>query len=517
MDEVQGDRRDACVQALNQFSQQSGTDLVICSRIKDYEALSNRLQCQAAIFIQPLSLTQIDRFFQQSGSDLATIRTLMQSDPALQELAKSPLMLSIMTVAYRGMKLADMPTGSLEDSRHHLLSQYADRMLQRRGNAQIYPPAQVKHWLHHLAKQMQQQSQTVFLIEHMQPSWLPGPPQTWIYQFGFGIIFWSVALLLYLPTSEWVVKLLGQHIVPSVSIPLSLVPGVLWTLIFISLGPRLFSPMGRLLFGLTSGVMLAFLTTLMTNEPLLGVLDGVWYAALLGIGAAFVDNRIHPIALRPWSWENARRKFLNGMKWGLVFGGCAGLGIGMIDAFRLEISFTVFESIGGTTLSPSILNWAHRLMVGSFLALTNGLTLALIFQLIGGVIRGLIGGFSGTQVTTTTFPNQGIWESVKNMGIQSLIGAIGLGLTSSLLGTPVIAGAFLGLLFGLFGPGLACLKHLLLRLVLYGNRVTPWNYARFLDYTTSCILLQKVGGGYIFIHRLLLEHFAAIDTQEVEP
>jgi hypothetical protein len=35
----------------------------------------------------------------------------------------------------------------------------------------------------------------------------------------------------------------------------------------------------------------------------------------------------------------------------------------------------------------------------------------------------------------------------------------------------------------------------------------PWNYARFLDYATERIFLQKVGG-YIFIHRLLLEHFA---------
>ncbi|MDJ0904037.1 MAG: hypothetical protein QNJ55_35140 [Xenococcus sp. MO_188.B8] len=35
-----------------------------------------------------------------------------------------------------------------------------------------------------------------------------------------------------------------------------------------------------------------------------------------------------------------------------------------------------------------------------------------------------------------------------------------------------------------------------------------WNYARFLDYASDRIFLQKVGGGYIFIHRLLLEHFA---------
>lgn len=31
----------------------------------------------------------------------------------------------------------------------------------------------------------------------------------------------------------------------------------------------------------------------------------------------------------------------------------------------------------------------------------------------------------------------------------------------------------------------------------------PWNYANFLNYTTHINLLQKIGGGYIFIHRLL--------------
>jgi len=36
-----------------------------------------------------------------------------------------------------------------------------------------------------------------------------------------------------------------------------------------------------------------------------------------------------------------------------------------------------------------------------------------------------------------------------------------------------------------------------------------WDYAKFLDYAAERILLRKVGGGYIFIHRMLLEYFAA--------
>ncbi|MHC5821207.1 MAG: NACHT domain-containing protein, partial [Nostoc sp.] len=60
-------------------------------------------------------------------------------------------------------------------------------------------------------------------------------------------------------------------------------------------------------------------------------------------------------------------------------------------------------------------------------------------------------------------------------------------------------------------PGLACIQHLVLRLILSFKGNIPWNYAGFLDYATERIFLQKVGGGYIFIHRLLLEHFAQMD------
>ncbi len=52
-----------------------------------------------------------------------------------------------------------------------------------------------------------------------------------------------------------------------------------------------------------------------------------------------------------------------------------------------------------------------------------------------------------------------------------------------------------------------------LRIVLYLNGYAPWNYARFLDYATDRLFLQRVGGGYRFIHRLLQEHFAQMYSE----
>ena len=71
-----------------------------------------------------------------------------------------------------------------------------------------------------------------------------------------------------------------------------------------------------------------------------------------------------------------------------------------------------------------------------------------------------------------------------------------------------------GLLFGVFTGfkygGLAVIQHFILRFVLHLSNHVPWNYARFLDYATERIFLRKVGGGYIFVHRMLQEYFASL-------
>jgi hypothetical protein len=53
----------------------------------------------------------------------------------------------------------------------------------------------------------------------------------------------------------------------------------------------------------------------------------------------------------------------------------------------------------------------------------------------------------------------------------------------------------------------------MLRIRLWQTKCTPWNYPRFLDHAHERILLRKVGGGYIFIHKLLLEYFANLNIE----
>lgn len=91
-----------------------------------------------------------------------------------------------------------------------------------------------------------------------------------------------------------------------------------------------------------------------------------------------------------------------------------------------------------------------------------------------------------------------------------------------ILGVPIYGLEFLGLgiglipklifilIIGLKRGGAAFIQHFTLRFILYRNGYIPWQYTRFLNYCTESTLLQRVGGRYKFIHKLLQEHFAAM-------
>lgn len=169
------------------------------------------------------------------------------------------------------------------------------------------------------------------------------------------------------------------------------------------------------------------------------------------------------------------------------------------------------------------------------------LTRILLWLIIAGFIsfllsNMLITGLISREVRIKSKPNQGIWMSRRNAIIASLIICLILigscGLIGGLIGliTEGISGLFLGILSGLSigllglpvslpiammkGGGKACIRHLVLRLILYRKGYIPWNYARFLDYATERIFMQKVGGGYIFVHRVLMEHFAKMELEQ---
>jgi eukaryotic-like serine/threonine-protein kinase len=157
--------------------------------------------------------------------------------------------------------------------------------------------------------------------------------------------------------------------------------------------------------------------------------------------------------------------------------------------------------------------------------LTGGLNMGLIF----GLFSGLIGGFTNTAKVGKASPNQGIKLSGKNslavflttsLTVVPLVYGIATGPTRALPTASLTVAAFwalsFGLIVGLSRGGSAVIKHYALRLILSLSGYTPFNFVNFLDQCARLILLKKVGGGYIFIHRMLLDYFAEMTPQSTK-
>ena len=125
-----------------------------------------------------------------------------------------------------------------------------------------------------------------------------------------------------------------------------------------------------------------------------------------------------------------------------------------------------------------------------------------------------------TVMVNKALPNQGITLSLKNAAISlpmfGLIAGLSVGLIGGLSDVPsggLFVGLFVGLIGGLNRGGSAVVKHYSLRIILWIKGYTPFNFIKFLDHCAKLILLKKVGGGYMFIHRMLLEHFAKMESK----
>jgi len=51
-----------------------------------------------------------------------------------------------------------------------------------------------------------------------------------------------------------------------------------------------------------------------------------------------------------------------------------------------------------------------------------------------------------------------------------------------------------------------------LRFILAQNQLLPLHLFPFFEYAVDLIFLRRVGGSYIFVHRLLMEHFAEMEV-----
>jgi DNA polymerase III delta prime subunit len=479
LDEVKPEHQESCVQALNQWldDETRPMSLLVCSRREEYASYATNLQLNGAILLQSLTTEQLEQYL--SAINQPDLWRVLEQDAALLELVKTPLLMSITVLSYEELSLVQwQQVASTKERLELLLDAYVKKVLHREIRSKAYgkhphPTArQTRHWLIFLSRQLQKESQTEFLIEKMQPEkWLLREKQKWAYSLLAAVIG---------------------------ALSCGLLGGLFFGLIDQLMGALNGGLIGGLMFGLVSGLIVG---------SLIGVL-GAWSDGL---------NYIEPLeAMRITSLPSVKQEILRA-----------------ISSIKQE----AFQTIHEGRVEALVTALSGALMVGLAVGLTFGLTNGLFFGLIaafssiltGGVVNDLVNSLR-IEIETRIKPNQGIWNSARNAAI---LVVISLMLAPVLFITlwyfldrlnhifdvqkkaGIIALSIAGLaIFNYLPGGKACTRHFSLRYVLYRNGSIPWNYARFLDYCTDRLLLQRIGGRYRFIHKLLQDHFAAMPLEK---
>jgi hypothetical protein len=429
----------------------------------EYQWLPERLKLNGAICLELMGSEEVNEFLISGGKQLAGLRQAMNADAILRELSQTPLMLSIMSLAYEGVgedDLAKQKTGSPEERREQIFNLYVERMFQRKDIINSpFRMDEVIDWLTWLAKGMKKHSQSVFMIEELQPSWLRTNRQRETYG---GIIGLIVAFIFGLSG------------------------------------------------GLSGGLIYGWKVGLSS-----GMIVGLISAMFCGGGVESLKVII-PVETLRWQWDHFWSNRIKGLKIGLKIGLIVGLIIGLIHG--LTIGGVIDMLIGGLHFAMSY-------------ALMGCLIGGLISVVLGTTISGLLGGMTYTVRVDKVSPNQGIILSLKNAVLSMLIFGFSVGLINGLITGLIVSlifdlingliiGLIVALVFGLIGAlnhgGSAVVKHYSLRFILLFKGYTPFQFIEFLDHCAKLILLKKVGGGYMFIHRMLLEHFAKMEIKSAK-
>jgi transcriptional regulator with XRE-family HTH domain len=251
------------------------------------------------------------------------------------------------------------------------------------------------------------------------------------------------------------------------------------------------------------------------------------YGAVVGIANAtyaFSDTidlirgvgvYIEPAEVMTWSWRSVMRNL-----------GDSAYKAGLVTVFVITMTVGVFASVACLSYQPSY-GLRYGLFYGLMVGIIIGTTIMLTQILTSGWSSSILPGHQRIR------PNWGITRSARNSLLAALLsgppggmmsgGAIALSfkVVAGLAGWQILGLGFaliLGIEFtvqiALAYGSIAVLEHYVLRWYLWRFGDMPLNYVAFLDYAVERILLRRVGGDYMFSHRLLLEYFSSLETHQ---
>jgi MFS family permease len=532
LDEVPEERRAACVLALHAFVREHGVPgLAVCCRSAEYAALPVKLSIGAAVSLLPLEPARIDAYLDAAGPEADGLRGALHRSEELHELSTSPLMLSIMTLAFRGLPADALhfdETSTRHELREQVFGSFVNRMFGLRERPdERFARARVEDVLRWLASGMRGR-ESIFAVELLQPAWL-NRRQLFLYALvsrvaGATLVTAAIGAMVFL---SCLVTVLASDIRAGRALAATGATAAAATLA------------ASLAMGLAAGILYAAaayhtlrrapgwrreLRIVQELSVFFGylALSGVAALVILGIGgwvfglsirephllAAFITVAGSPLGL----------PVILGFKAGR---GVADRDIGLAGTlswqWKTAVEMMIVSAVAGSiliTLAP----W-----LGGTRLLAAGLTVIVMFTFV------VYAGWRHEVPPVDQWNDRDGRYVVRESGPVFALAALGCVLGVFPLfafslgpGQPLLDSLALAVLTAmtLLGPaifwfgGIDLVLHGTLRLVLALTGTVPLRLRRFLEYAVHLGFLQRAGGGYIFFHRLLLEHFATRPAAE---
>jgi hypothetical protein len=502
LDELAAERQKKCVVKINGFLHPRNWTypVVVCSRIEEYQRSQTSLQLNNSLELCSFTEEQVRQYLQDT-KNLELWNDISQ-DEDLKQLAQIPLILNIIIISKISVTTWQQFQSS-ESRLSYLFETYITRMFERKYKYKQPKQENTKRWLGWLAQQLIEENQTEFLIEGIQPTWLKKKSQKVVYNlivWGVigGLIFWLIFWLTSYLFDGLIFSLFSaQYQVQALTIGLTL----------------------GLIYGLINGLIGEFIEnkiqkTVVLINPLKNLNKTIIKRLILWLTLGLIYGLINGLT----------NEQIPGLIYGLITGLIAGLIVGM-----------TLGLIGDEIQAIETLNFSlNKFLFGLIYGLIFWLIIAMISRqnnwqipgVISGVISGVLFGVNGLEIENKTTPKQGIRQSVINTIILwfgtslpfTLLSFISLKIApkmtqneisfNELLISSFVSGLFFGMVVGITRSGTPAIKHFVLRVILWSSGYIPWNYAKFLNYCTDGLFLQRVGGGYRFMHDLLRQHFA---------
>ncbi|MFB2881981.1 NACHT domain-containing protein [Floridanema aerugineum] len=191
VDELDLGQQELCLRAINQWltAENRPKNIAVCTKYEDYKKCRTKLRLHGATFLHPLNEQQIQQYLVACRSK--ELWEVLKDEPDFFDLAKNPLLLNIMILAYEELLIqAWKRLNSQQERREYLLNAYIRRMLTWNLKSRYYKegkeprPENARPWLVYLATKMNAAKETEVSPDKLDQTWLQTSGQKSLYRLG---------------------------------------------------------------------------------------------------------------------------------------------------------------------------------------------------------------------------------------------------------------------------------------------------------------------------------------------